>query len=76
MRDNAGVFMSVLSAIIDIRRMTRNALTSTPPFKSLPMRISPISPIVLMFSVSLILPEIWIYEALTFGISGQLVFDN
>lgn len=60
--------------------MSRSALTSRPPFKSLPVRIRLASPIALMFLISLVVPEVWVYQCLTFsigvGLFGQPVFDK
>ncbi|KAE9406553.1 hypothetical protein BT96DRAFT_971828 [Gymnopus androsaceus JB14] len=68
MWDNVGIVMSALGVIMDIWEMTANALTATPPFEPVPMHIRIASPIALMFLISLVLPRIWIYRSLTFGI--------
>lgn len=57
-----------------------SALTSSPPFKSLPMRVRIASPIALLIVVSLVLPEYWVYKGITLGFGlaffGQPIFDK
>ncbi|KAJ3905533.1 hypothetical protein F5879DRAFT_950167 [Lentinula edodes] len=80
MWDNLGTLMSALIMIMDIWEMTGNALTSSPPFKSLPMRVRIASPIALLIVVSLVLPEFWVYKGITLGFGlaffGQPIFDK
>ncbi|KAJ3820222.1 hypothetical protein F5880DRAFT_991018 [Lentinula raphanica] len=80
MWDNLGVIMSALTAAMDVWEMIGNALTSSPPFKSLPMRARIASPIAALLIVSLVIPEYWVYKGVTFGggiaFFGQPVFDK
>ncbi|KAJ3848377.1 hypothetical protein EV368DRAFT_49404 [Lentinula lateritia] len=80
MWDNLGTLMSALIMIMDIWEMTGNALTPSPPFESLPMRVRIASPIALFVVVSLVLPEYWVYKGITLGLGlvffGQPIFDK
>ncbi|KAJ3794438.1 hypothetical protein GGU11DRAFT_730253 [Lentinula aff. detonsa] len=80
MWDNVGIVMSALTTVMDVWEMTGNALTSSPPFKSLPMRARIASPIALLLFVSLVIPEYWVYKGTTLGggvaFFGQPIFDR
>ncbi|KAF5376821.1 hypothetical protein D9757_008892 [Collybiopsis confluens] len=69
-----------INTLVDIWEMTGNALTSSLPFKSLPMRVRIASPIAALLLVSFLLPEFWIYKGLTFSVGialfGQPIFDE
>ncbi|KAJ4482471.1 hypothetical protein J3R30DRAFT_3369343 [Lentinula aciculospora] len=80
MWDNLGIIMSALTAIMDVWEMIGNALASSPPFRSIPMRARVGSPIALLLLVSLVLPEYWVYKGITLGSGlaffGQPIYDK
>ncbi|KAJ3998810.1 hypothetical protein F5050DRAFT_1555952, partial [Lentinula boryana] len=80
MWDNVGIVMSALTTVMDVWEMTGNALASSPPFKSLPMRARIASPVAILLFVSLVIPEYWVYKGSTLGggvaFFGQPIFDK
>ncbi|KIK69892.1 hypothetical protein GYMLUDRAFT_34288 [Collybiopsis luxurians FD-317 M1] len=79
MWDNITLIVSAINAVIDVWEMFGNALTSSPPFEALPMRVWAVFPFVILLFISLVLPEFWIYKGFTGAIGmalfGQPLFD-